>query len=313
MTLKHILMLLLLLCAAAEACTRLTDGIKDLTSASELICQDSSGYYAEFRPMLGNAFGERLVFRGMVEKQTNALSGVVQYILCHERQGVKEKVHVLGDKALLEQNCNRKTWLVGYESISERWPFEQNWMYDMFFIPVRMQVAWGYERCFRLTEVPNIETSMQPQAKVCGASVIRPLLAKSFGEPVFATGLLCRRESQDENRYYIDFRFPRIGKHESEEIQVVFEFGDGGCYPPQPEPCFHYPKGRPKDVLKIDLDSLCGKNLSFVGIESIVQYGDPSWVNGNVESTNTGLIRRYTVVSLPNVIEYEDSDWYFIK
>ena len=48
------------------------------------------------------------------------------------------------DKALLEQNCNRKTWLVGYESISERCPFEQNWMYDMFFIPVRMQVAWGY-------------------------------------------------------------------------------------------------------------------------------------------------------------------------
>ena len=72
-------------------------------------------------------------------------------------------------------------------------------------------------------------------------------------------------------------------------------------------------KGRPMEAMKIDLDSLCGKCLSFVGIESIVQERDPSWVKGDAAATNTGLIRRYTVVSLPNIIDYADSEWYFIK
>lgn len=291
---------------------QVADCVKGPVHAREFIIRDSSGQYSELKPMLGNSFGERLELWGVVDKQTNARTGV-EYTLRLERPDIKEKIYVRGDKALLDQVCNRKIWMVGYESVSEISPFEQNWMYEMFVIPVRMQCGYGYKRFFKLVQILNSEPQTRQQKADSGVSVFRPLLARGFGEPAYATGILCRRDCQGENRYYIDFRFPRLGTQGGKEIQVVFEFGDGGCYPPQPDPDFHRPKGRPMEAMKIDLDSLCGKCLSFVGIESIVQERDPSWVKGDAAATNTGLIRRYTVVSLPNIIDYADSEWYFIK
>ena len=121
---------------------QVADCVKGPVHAREFIIRDSSGQYSELKPMLGNSFGERLELWGVVDKQTNAQTGV-EYTLRLERPDIKEKIYVRGDKALLDQVCNRKIWMVGYESISEISPFEQNWMYEMFVIPVRMQCG-GY-------------------------------------------------------------------------------------------------------------------------------------------------------------------------
>ena len=103
---------------------QVADCVKGPVHAREFIIRDSSGQYSELKPMLGNSFGERLELWGVVDKQTNARTGV-EYTLRLERPDIKEKIYVRGDKALLDQVCNRKIWMVGYESVSEISPFEQ--------------------------------------------------------------------------------------------------------------------------------------------------------------------------------------------
>ena len=92
---------------------QVADCVKGPVHAREFIIRDSSGQYSELKPMLGNSFGERLELWGVVDKQTNARTGV-EYTLRLERPDIKEKIYVRGDKALLDQVCNRKIWMVGY-------------------------------------------------------------------------------------------------------------------------------------------------------------------------------------------------------
>lgn len=257
---------------------------------------DGDCFYTKLEPMLGASFGEEKELLGSLQMSAQG-EPMLQFM--HDSR--PSMLFVACDEMLLKPFVGSKVRIKGYESLREMWPFEQRWMYNMFVIPVMKPVSWRYRRIFVVTSIERDESRKDNDVKKISTrkNVITPLLGPAFGMPIYAVGTL---HKVDKKTYCMKYRYPRVAKNE--KVQIRFDFGDGGC--------FSQDQANPKRPLKVNIDDLCDKEMSFVGIESVAENEVSMLQDGSEKMNTVEFVRRYTIVSIPGVINYSDCDWYFI-